>query len=298
MRGAVALLVLLFCLSGAWTQEESEGVRENDVTQQGHSAGRESRMREVQIESRGTEAKAMTNECMTTQPDIWYEMQKLRDIVMEQREKLRTMEARVTACEGEVEKQKNTVMDLRIELIVTKTKVVELEKETAALETRLTVSESELTNIKNEVQELKRQNTDRPKVAFSAAGLKGNGNIGPFNTDTNLVYTRVITNIGKAYSPITGAFTAPVRGVYYFRFTAGQHGRSSDYMGISMLKNGQAVMSNFHYNSHGYWVPLSNGVSLELEEGDVVYMRLPANYRLHDNTSNPNIFSGFLLFTV
>nr|XP_023999843.1 uncharacterized protein LOC112077578 [Salvelinus alpinus] len=289
MRGAVALLVLLFCLSGAWTQEESGRVRESDITQQGHRAGRE---------SRGTGATEVTSECTTMQPDIWDEMKGLRDMVVEQREKLRTMEGRVTACEGEVETQKNTVMELRIQLMVTKAKVAELEKDNAALEARLRARERELTTTKNDVEELKRQNTDRPKVAFSAAGLNNNGPIGPFNTDANLVYTRVITNIGKAYSPITGAFTAPVGGVYYIRFTAAQHGRSSDYMGISMLKNGQAIMSNYHYNSHGYWVHLSNGVILELEEGDVVYMCLPASFRLYDNTYNQNIFSGFLLFTV
>uniref|UniRef100_A0A8C7QSM6 C1q domain-containing protein n=1 Tax=Oncorhynchus mykiss TaxID=8022 RepID=A0A8C7QSM6_ONCMY len=290
MRGAVALLVLLFCLSGAWTQEESGRVRESDITQQGHSAGRE---------SRGSEATEVTGERATMQPDIWDEMKGLRDMVMEQREKLRTMEGRVTACEGEVETQKNTVMDLRIQLMVTKAKVAELEKDNAgniALEARLSASERELTTTRNDVEELKRQSTDRPKVAFSAAGLNDKGPIGPFNTDANLVYTRVITNIGKAYSPITGAFTAPVRGVYYIRFTAAQHGLG--YMGISMLKNGQATMSNYHYNSHGYWIHLSNGVILELEEGDVVYMRLPASFRLYDNSYNQNIFSGFLLFTV
>ncbi|XP_035601055.1 uncharacterized protein LOC118363876 [Oncorhynchus keta] len=287
MRGAVALLVLLFCLSGTWTQEESGRVRESDITQQGHSAGRE---------SPGSEATEVTGERATTQPDIWDEMKGLRDMVMEQREKLRAMEGRVTACEGEVETQKNTVMDLRIQLMVTKAKVAELEKDDAALEARLSASERELTTTRNDVEELKKQNTDRPKVAFSAAGLNDKGPIGPFNTDANLVYTRVITNIGKAYSPITGAFTAPVRGVYYIRFTAAQHGLG--YMGISMLKNGQATMSNYHYNSHGYWIHLSNGVILELEEGDVVYMRLPASFRLYDNSYNQNIFSGFLLFTV
>uniref|UniRef100_A0A4W5ML02 Uncharacterized protein n=1 Tax=Hucho hucho TaxID=62062 RepID=A0A4W5ML02_9TELE len=44
-----------------------------------------------------------------------------------------------------------------------------------------------------EVEELKRENGDRPKLAFSA-GLTS-GFVGPFNTETTLVYTRVITNI-------------------------------------------------------------------------------------------------------
>lgn len=61
--------------------------------------------------------------------------------------------------------------------------------------TRVTASE-------REVEELKRENADRPKVAFSA-GLTS-GFVGPFNTETTLVYTRVITNIGQAYSPTTG----------------------------------------------------------------------------------------------
>ena len=45
--------------------------------------------------------------------------------------------------------------------------------------------------------------TDRPKVAFTA-GLGLNGKLGPFNFQYSLVYRRVMTNIGNAYSPSTG----------------------------------------------------------------------------------------------
>ena len=44
--------------------------------------------------------------------------------------------------------------------------------------------------------------TDQPKVAFSA-GL-GQGQVGPYGSDTTLVYKRVITNIGNGYDPSTG----------------------------------------------------------------------------------------------
>ncbi|CAB1325963.1 unnamed protein product [Coregonus sp. 'balchen'] len=59
MRGAVVLLVL-FCLSGAWAQGESGGVRENDITQQGLGEGGE---------SWESDAEQLTN-----QPDIWTEL--------------------------------------------------------------------------------------------------------------------------------------------------------------------------------------------------------------------------------
>uniref|UniRef100_A0A4W5R2D4 C1q domain-containing protein n=1 Tax=Hucho hucho TaxID=62062 RepID=A0A4W5R2D4_9TELE len=91
---------------------------------------------------------------------------------------------------------------------------------------------------------------DRPKVAFSA-GFTDSGSVGPFNTETTLVYSRVITNISKAYSWITGAFTALVRGVYYIRVTA-SHTGSSEYMGISMFKNGQSIMYSRGNNAGGY----------------------------------------------
>uniref|UniRef100_A0A4W5QDF5 Uncharacterized protein n=1 Tax=Hucho hucho TaxID=62062 RepID=A0A4W5QDF5_9TELE len=148
MRGTVALLVLLFCLNGAWAQEESGGVRESDITQQGHSAGRGSRVREVQIKSQMTDASEKTNEQMTTSPDIWTEMKELRDmvhnlgtIVVEQREKLRNMEVRATANEAEAKEQRNTVIDLRVELMVTKN---EVEEENADLTAGLSGSKSQV----------------------------------------------------------------------------------------------------------------------------------------------------------
>eukprot|EP00063_Salmo_salar_P031308 XP_014006143.1 PREDICTED: endophilin-B1-like isoform X2 [Salmo salar] len=162
------------------------------------------------------------------------------------------------------------------------------------LEARLSTSERELTTPRNDVQELKRQNTDQ-KVAFSA-GFTDSGAVGPFNTETTLVYSRVITNIGKAYSPITGAFTVPVGGVYYIRFTAAHTG-SSEFMGISRSKNGQSIMYSPGNNAGGYET-LSDGLSLELEEGDVVYMGLSLGNRLVDSRVNHNTFSGFLLFSV
>ncbi|CAB1345783.1 unnamed protein product [Coregonus sp. 'balchen'] len=164
---------------------------------QGESGGG----RESLIDSQRTEATMTIHEQTSGQPtaDIWGE---LRDMVVE----LRTMETRLSASEKEVE-------DLKMENAALEARVKASESGNTALEARLSVSEREM-------EELKRGNA-----------------VGPFNTITTLVYSRVITNIGMAYNPTT-----------------------------------------------------------ELEEGYVIYMRLPSGWLLIDNSNNHNTFSSFLLF--
>ncbi|XP_062321833.1 uncharacterized protein LOC134023599 isoform X13 [Osmerus eperlanus] len=226
-----------------------------------------------------------------------------------------TLKARLTASEGEVKDlhTENSALEARLSLIERHVEELKAENEVQAadlvtLKARLTASEGEVKDLQTKnsaletrlslsechVEELKAENEGRPKVAFYTA-LTDSGHVGPFNTDTSLVYSKVFTNIGNAYSPVTGVFTAPVRGVYYFRFTAADN-RCSGSIGIHMHKNDLLIMGNYALTNDRHRKYVVNAVTLELEQGDMIMMRLPSGHGLTDNSSNHNTFSGFLLF--
>ncbi|XP_048055133.1 complement C1q-like protein 4 [Megalobrama amblycephala] len=121
----------------------------------------------------------------------------------------------------------------------------------------------------------------------------GSGFIGPFTTEITLTYRNVFTNIGNAYNPITGIFTAPLKGAYMFRVSVYGHGPTAATADI--VKNGKAVVIA-HDNRPQNDLNSSNGVVLILEVGDVVYVTLWSGRRIFDNKSNHSTFSGYLLF--
>uniref|UniRef100_A0A3B4ZD64 C1q domain-containing protein n=1 Tax=Stegastes partitus TaxID=144197 RepID=A0A3B4ZD64_9TELE len=153
---------------------------------------------------------------------------------------------------------------------------------------------SRLRGSEKQLEELKTENTGNElKVAFSA-GLTDSGSVGPFDEETTLIFSKTITNIGRAYDQTAGVFTAPVRGVYFFSFTAADYLKG--YMGLYLYWNNQPVVFNLELNDHGGYASTSNAVALQLEEGDRIRLSLPASYRLYDDNRNFSVFSGFLLF--
>ncbi|KAL2080802.1 hypothetical protein ACEWY4_022655 [Coilia grayii] len=227
---------------------------------------------------------------------------------------LRSVADRLAATETDMEQVKKDTAAQHTDLTTMKTEVMNLTKENAALQTRLAATvmevedlkvenaaqEAELTAVKTrlaatetEVDNLEKI-TEKSKVAFSA-GLTDSGYIESGNTDFNLVFSKIITNVGQAYSSTTGFFTAPVRGVYYFRFTV-MDLLASRSMNIRMCKNGKHLMLLGDYDTDGQANFQSSGLTLQLEVGDVVNMVLPAGHRLYDNINNYCTFSGFLLF--
>uniref|UniRef100_A0A671WDP5 C1q domain-containing protein n=1 Tax=Sparus aurata TaxID=8175 RepID=A0A671WDP5_SPAAU len=135
-------------------------------------------------------------------------------------------------------------------------------------------------------------------VAFSASLLaSGSGVIGPFNTQTPLVFRHIITNIGNGYNLNTGFFTAPVNGAYHFEFYVAGSGHNSHPSAAVLVKNGGNVCTAYDHRPSNFG-SAAHGVLLLLEVGDVVSLRLWTNSRMYDDPNHYSTFSGYLLFTM
>ncbi|XP_038575339.1 complement C1q-like protein 2, partial [Micropterus salmoides] len=119
------------------------------------------------------------------------------------------------------------------------------------------------------------------------------GNVGPFNAEIILAFKNIYSNTG-AYNPTTGIFTAPVKGFYYFSFTG--HGLSTKQIGLQLMKNGKQMVIAFNHAAGNRYETVSNGMTLQLEVGDQVYISLRTNTWTFDNNDSPTTFNGHLLF--
>ncbi|XP_059206231.1 multimerin-2-like isoform X2 [Centropristis striata] len=234
----------------------------------------------MSLETRLTATESKTSDLETENADL--------------QTRLSSSESKIEMLERENAVQAADLMSLETRLTATESKTSDLETENAVQAADLMSLETRLTATMNRTSDLETENAER-KVAFYT-GLTDSGHVGPFNTDTTLKYSKVFTNIGDAYNPSTGFFTAPVRGVYYFQFTicGGQKG----WMGLQVFKNNQRIMWNGEIKEEVGEEYMTNSVVLELMAGDQIHLVLPWGYTLWDSSKNYNTFSGSLLFTL
>uniref|UniRef100_A0A8C5G2Z1 C1q domain-containing protein n=1 Tax=Gouania willdenowi TaxID=441366 RepID=A0A8C5G2Z1_GOUWI len=175
--------------------------------------------------------------------------------------------------------------DSRAELKKVMEALEELKLDGKVMSERLGVAERELKRVR-----------ETPKVAF-AASLGGNGLVKTTTGNKYLIYKDVLTNVGGAYNSETGVFTAPIRGVYYIRFTANA---PTDFpMSAVLYKNDASIQLIAHEQSSGEGSDTaSNGAALLLEQGDQLRMVLWLNTQIWDNSNHHSTFSGFLLFSM
>ncbi|XP_034745159.1 uncharacterized protein LOC117955099 isoform X2 [Etheostoma cragini] len=249
-----------------------------------------------------------------TTTDIWAEVRALRDMLVElkvyveilQREnsdlqtrlssterELLVGKSRIDQLERENTVQATELLSLETRLTATENKASDLEKKNADLQTRLSNTERELLVSKSRIEQLERENAEKPKVAFYTA-LTDAGYVGPHNTDTTLKYSKVFTNIGNAYDPATGFFTAPVKGVYYLQFTV--CGNHTGLMGVFVFKNNQKIIYNVEWKEDKLYKYFTKSVVLELLAGDTIHLVLPSTHSVFDDGDNHSTFSGSLLF--
>ncbi|XP_026018465.1 complement C1q-like protein 3 [Astatotilapia calliptera] len=158
-----------------------------------------------------------------------------------------------------------------------------------SLEVKMLNIGSRLENYESRIFQLEQK--ERNTVIFSV-GIGGNSPFGPFNTDVTMIYDHTFVNIGNAYSPVTGVFTAPVSGVYFFTIfslSGGEHA-----IRLLFYKNNEVILHIHDHRSDDTADNGGNAAFLQLQQGDTVYVRLKEGTHVYKSRTGTT-FSGFLV---
>uniref|UniRef100_A0A3P8N5U0 C1q domain-containing protein n=1 Tax=Astatotilapia calliptera TaxID=8154 RepID=A0A3P8N5U0_ASTCA len=140
--------------------------------------------------------------------------------------------------------------------------------------------------------EVKMLNIGSRNTVIFSVGIGGNSPFGPFNTDVTMIYDHTFVNIGNAYSPVTGVFTAPVSGVYFFTIfslSGGEHA-----IRLLFYKNNEVILHIHDHRSDDTADNGGNAAFLQLQQGDTVYVRLKEGTHVYKSRTGTT-FSGFLV---
>ena len=105
-------------------------------------------------------------------------------------------------------------------------------------------------------------------------------------------YNRVLSNVGGAYHPSTGIFTAPYKGVY--SISCSLLSSTSNSVHLEIIKNGSKM--SILYSASSTYPHAGQTLQLLLNEGDKIWIQNVNSVvaKLHDHGSY-NLFSGALI---
>ncbi|XP_063397261.1 heavy metal-binding protein HIP-like [Mytilus trossulus] len=126
-------------------------------------------------------------------------------------------------------------------------------------------------------------------VAFYAQLTTIETNVGMHHP---IVFDHVILNIGKGYNKFTGAFTAPVSGIYVFTFTLYPNRDSS--IAVNIFKNNEVIAQSFIEMTSGMISGTTPIAVVDMNVGDAAFVRTSSIHQPHgDVFSDVNVKSSF-----
>ncbi|XP_038073602.1 complement C1q and tumor necrosis factor-related protein 9A-like [Patiria miniata] len=112
------------------------------------------------------------------------------------------------------------------------------------------------------------------------------------DSEKDITYDRVITNIGNRFNFETGHFVCSTNGTYFFTFNV-VHDR--DVM-VELVKNGERLVAVHGDAAQKLRTMYTNSAVVELAERDEVWTRLSRSHSLSGNTQHLTTFTGYLLY--
>nr|KAG5695681.1 hypothetical protein BaRGS_022358 [Batillaria attramentaria] len=107
-----------------------------------------------------------------------------------------------------------------------------------------------------------------------------------------IILNHCLTNIGNAYDPQTGFFTAPVSGLYQFRANFMDQD-SNEYVYAGIYVGASKVARSISDQRHGYWDNNAIAAVVHVTAGQKVDLRSQTNRVTHFHPYTT--FSGFLI---